>query len=69
MRNWNRIFDWKDRFDKPPENTRRLCVMETNQRRVSCGMVKRGMHWSKDVLETMVKIKHNIFKERYERRI
>lgn len=59
--NWSRIFDWRDRFDKLPENARRLGVMESNQRRVSYRMKKRGMNWSKDGLEAMVKIKQGIF--------
>lgn len=59
--NWQRIFDWRDRFENLPENARRLGVMESNQRRISYRMKKRGMHWGKDGLEAMVKVKQGMF--------
>ncbi|MDC3418334.1 ISLre2 family transposase [Aquibacillus salsiterrae] len=54
--NWERIFDWREKVENPPEDARSLGAMESNQRHVSFRMKKRGMHWSKDGGEGMVKI-------------
>jgi len=54
--NWVRIFDWRDRIDHAPKGARALGAMESNQRRVTFRMKKRGMHWSAEGAEAMVKI-------------
>jgi hypothetical protein len=55
--NWDRIIDWRECVDHPPEDARGLGAMESNQRHVTYRMKKRGMHWSKEGAEAMVKIK------------
>src|SRR5699024_9736106 len=52
--------DWRKRIDHSPKDARRLGAMESNQRRISFRMKKRGMHWSKDVAEALVKVKQGI---------
>lgn len=54
--NWERIFDWREKVENPPEDARSLGAMESNQRHISFRMKKRGMHWSKEGAEGMVKI-------------
>lgn len=58
--NWDRIFDWRERVKHPPEHARGLGAMESNQRHISFRMKKRGMHWSPDGAESMVKVKQGI---------
>src|SRR5690606_21120590 len=57
LNNWDRIVDWRDCVDHPPENARSLGAMESNQRHITFRMKKRGMHWSSDGVEAMVKVK------------
>lgn len=57
---WDRIFDWRDKVENPPEDARGLGAMESNQRRISFRMKKRGMHWSEQGAEAMVKIKQGM---------
>jgi hypothetical protein len=59
--NWNRIFDWRDEIDGAPAEARGLGAMESNQRRITYRMKKRGMHWSMTGCEAMVKVKQGIF--------
>lgn len=59
-RNWDRIIDWREYLENPPEDARSLGAMESNQRHVSYRMKKRGMHWSPKGAEAMVKIKQGI---------
>lgn len=54
--NWERIFDWREKVENPPEDARSLGAMESNQRHVSFRMKKRGMHWSEAGGEGMVKV-------------
>jgi len=61
LNNWSRIIDWRECVDHPPENARSLGAMESNQRRITYRMKKRGMHWSSEGAEAMVKIKQGIF--------
>ncbi|WP_040400024.1 ISLre2 family transposase, partial [Heyndrickxia acidiproducens] len=72
LKNWERIFDWRDKLENVPEGARGLGAMESNQRHVSFRMKKRGMHWSKEGAEAMVKIKQGILnrtlKEAYLKR-
>lgn len=56
MHNWDRIFDWRDKVNDPPEDARSLGAMESNQRHISFRMKKRGMHWSQEGGEGMVKV-------------
>jgi len=58
--NWDRILDWREIIENPPEDARGLGAMESNQRHVSFRMKKRGMHWSLASAEAMVKIKQGI---------
>lgn len=60
LNNWNRILNWKKRIDSPPEDARNLGATESNQRRVTYRMKKRGMHWSPEGAEAMVKVKQGI---------
>src|SRR5699024_152626 len=60
LNNWDRILNWRKRVDNPPEDARNLGAMESNQRRVTYRMKKRGMHWSPEGAEAMVKVKQGI---------
>lgn len=62
-KNWDRIFDWRDRIEDAPSDARGLGAMESNQRRITFRMKKRGMHWSKKGCEAMVKVKQGIFND------
>src|SRR5699024_5378123 len=57
---WDYVPDWRKRIDEYPEDARGLGAMESNQRRITFRMKKRGMHWSKEGAEAMVKIKQGI---------
>lgn len=61
--NWSRLRDWREIVDSPPENARSLGAMESNQRHVSFRMKKRGMHWSQQGGEAMVKVKQGILNQ------
>lgn len=61
--NWTRIFDWREKVKNPPEDARGLGAMESNQRHISFRMKKRGMHWSKEGVEAMVKVKQGILNQ------
>jgi hypothetical protein len=63
LRNWERIFDWREKVENAPNGARTLGAMESNQRRISYRMKKRGMHWSKKGSKAMVKIKQGIFNQ------
>ncbi|MGM8216724.1 UPF0236 family transposase-like protein, partial [Bacillaceae bacterium W0354] len=58
--NWDRIFDWRDEVDQIPDDARTLGAMESNQRLITYRMKKRGMHWSKQGVEAMVKVKQGM---------
>jgi hypothetical protein len=58
--NWERIFDWREKVDNPPKDARGLGAMESNQRHISFRMKKRGMHWSIEGAEAMVKVKQGL---------
>lgn len=60
-RNWDRIFDWRNLVEDAPTDARGLGAMESNQRRITFRMKKRGMHWSKKGCEAMIKVKQGIF--------
>ena len=60
VNHWDYISDWRKRVDDPPKESRGLGAMESHQRRVSFRMKKRGMHWSKEGAEAMVKVKQGI---------
>ena len=60
LKNWERIFDWRDKVENVPEGARGLGAMESNQRHISFRMKKRGMHWSKKGAEAMVKVKQGM---------
>ncbi|GER68494.1 hypothetical protein BpJC7_29210 [Weizmannia acidilactici] len=47
-------------MENTPSDARGLGAMESNQRHISFRMKKRGMHWSKESGEVMVKIKQGI---------
>ncbi|RKQ28195.1 ISLre2 family transposase [Oceanobacillus halophilus] len=57
LNNWERIIDWRECVDNPPEDARSLGAMESNQRHITYRMKKRGMHWSSEGAEAMVKVK------------
>ena len=61
--NWDRIFDWREKVENPPEDARSLGAMESNQRHISFRMKKRGMHWSAEGGEAMVKVKQGILNQ------
>lgn len=60
LRNWDRIFDWREKVEQVPQDARGLGAMESNQRHISFRMKKRGMHWSEEGCEAMVKVKQGI---------
>lgn len=61
LNNWDRMIDWRKCVKTPPEDARGLGAMESNQRRITYRMKKRGMHWSSKGAEAMVKVKQGIF--------
>lgn len=63
LNHWDFIEDWRERIDDPPQGARRLGAMESNQRRISFRMKKRGMHWSKEVAEAIVKVKQGMLND------
>ena len=63
QKNWDRIFDWRTVIEDAPADARRLGAMESNQRRISFRMKKRGMHWSERGCEAMVKVKQGVFNQ------
>lgn len=60
LNHWEFVRDWRERIDHSPEDARRLGAMESNQRHISFRMKKRGMHWSEEGAEAMVKVKQGI---------
>lgn len=60
-KNWDRIFDWRTVIANAPADARKLGAMESNQRRITFRMKKRGMHWSQTGCEAMVKVKQGMF--------
>src|SRR5690625_4149576 len=60
LNHWEYIQDWRERAESPPSDARGLGAMESNQRRITYRMKKRGMHWSKEGAEAMVKIRQGI---------
>ncbi|GAE94776.1 hypothetical protein JCM21714_3966 [Gracilibacillus boraciitolerans JCM 21714] len=60
LHNWSRIQDWRTVVKHPPKGARRLGGMESHQRHVTYRMKKRGMHWSDEGAEVMVKIKQGM---------
>lgn len=52
--------DWWERVEHLPKNVRNFGKMESNQRHISFRMKKRGMHWSTEGGEAMVKVKQGI---------
>src|SRR5690625_2232608 len=60
---WDYIPDWRTRIKHSPSDARGLGAMESNQRRITFRMKKRGMHWSKAGAEAMVKIKQGMFNQ------
>jgi len=60
LNHWGFIPDWRNRVDRYPKDARGLGAMESNQRRVTFRMKRRGMHWSRLGAEAMVKIKQGI---------
>ena len=60
LRNWDRIFDWREKVEQVPQDARGLGAMESNQRHISFRMKKRGTHWSEEGCEAMVKVKQGI---------
>lgn len=57
---WTRIFDWRNEIKDHPKGARALGGMESNQRRVSFRMKRRGMHWSVEGAEALVKVKQGM---------
>lgn len=58
---WDYVKDWRKRISNPPKDARGLGAIESNQRKISFRMKKRGMHWSPDGAEAMVKVKQGIY--------
>ena len=54
------MVDWRACLKNPPEDARSLGAMESNQRHITYRMKKRGMHWSLEGAEAMVKVKQGI---------
>lgn len=63
LNNWERIFDWRKQVKQASEDARNLGAMESNQRHITYRMKKRGMHWSDEGAEAMVKIKQGILNQ------
>src|SRR5690625_3083847 len=60
LNHWDYILDWRKRINDAPKGARGLGAMESNQRRITFRMKKRGMHWSREGAEAMVKIRQGI---------
>lgn len=60
LNHWDYTLDWRKRIEEFPADARGLGAMESNQRRVTHRMKRRGMHWSKEGAEAMVKIRQGI---------
>lgn len=60
LNHWDVIQDWRKQVKNVPEDARGLGAMESNQRHISFRMKRRGMHWSKEGAEAMVKVKQGI---------
>src|SRR5699024_11296825 len=57
---WFRTLIMYKRVINHPEKARNLLAMKSNQRHVTYRMKKRGMHWSPEGAEAMVKLKQGI---------
>ena len=60
INHWEYITDWRTRLPDHPMDARGLGAMESNQRKISFRMKKRGMHWSREGAEAMVKVKQGM---------
>ena len=60
LNHWDYITDWRVRIKNPPKDARGLGAMESNQRRISFRMKRRGMNWSKEGAEAMVKVRQGM---------
>src|SRR5699024_7663270 len=60
LNHWEFIGDWRKRTERVLQDARKLGAMESNQRHISFRMKRRGMHWSKDGAEAIVKVKQGI---------
>lgn len=60
LNHWDVLKDWREGLDDVPEGARSLGAMESHQRHLSFRMKKRGMHWSPEGAEAMVKVKQGI---------
>ena len=60
LNHWDYISDWRKRTNDAPKGARGLGAMESNQRHITYRMKKRGMHWSREGAEAMVKVKQGI---------
>src|SRR5690625_2365231 len=60
LNHWDYILDWRKRVDDAPKGARGLGAMESNQRRITFRMKRRGMHWSEEGAEAMVKVRQGI---------
>lgn len=63
LNNWERIFDWRKAVPKVPALARGLGAMESRQRTVTFRMKHRGMHWSAEGAEAMVKIMQGLLND------
>src|SRR5699024_7632813 len=60
LKHWEFVRDWRERIEYSPGDARGLGAMESNQRYISFRMKKRGMHWSAEGAEAMVKVKQGM---------
>src|SRR5699024_6924552 len=57
LNHWEFIGDWRERTKHVSQDAKKLGAMESNQRHISFRMKRRGMHWSQEGAESMVKVK------------
>ena len=73
LNNWDRIFDWRNVVEKAPEGARGTGAMESRNRTVTFRMKRRGMHWSNQGAEAMVKVMQGLLngtlKQAYSRTV
>lgn len=53
----------RGKVENPPNNARSLGAMESNQRHISFRIKKRGMHWSSQGSEVILKIKQGMLNQ------
>lgn len=57
---WDILRDWREVAPNPPLKARGMGCMESNQRRLSYRMKRRGMYWSKKGAQAVAKVQQGV---------